>query len=83
MAQRGTLIFDGWIYLDNTGLSGNAVWISPPELDVPIGNAKNIAFTAELTGVGQACSSATGPELAVLGVRRRQTSTPHSTCSAT
>ena len=60
---RGTLVFDTFVALGVSGGARPNVWTSPPEWDIAIRNAVNAGLTAEITGVGAACSATTGPAI--------------------
>ena len=61
--NRGILAYDKWITLGPDIGNDTNVWTSAPELDIAVRNGVNVTLTAEITGVGAACSATTGPAI--------------------
>lgn len=63
-SNRGDLVYDRWVFLGANAAGQSNVYLTPPELDIAIGNAINLTLSIELTGVGAGCSPTTGPQIA-------------------
>ena len=59
------MVFDKCVFLGANAAGQPNTYTTPPELDIAIKNAINVSLTAEITGVGAACSAPTGPSIAV------------------